>query len=94
MDLKDAFHQIPLEPESRLITGTSTPLGLQQWCVVVMGWKNGVQYCQRNVETVLEPVSDIAAGYVDDISEKQLLSISYVARASQQLTGPHTACAK
>ena len=32
-----------------------------------MGWKNGVQYCQRNVETVLEPVSDIAAGYVDDI---------------------------
>ena len=67
MDLKDAFHQIPLEPESRPITGTSTPLGLQQWRVVVMGWKNGVQYCQRNVETVLEPVSDIAAGYVDDI---------------------------
>ena len=67
MDLKDAFHQIPLHVDSRPMTGTSTPIGLQQWRVVVMGWKNGVPYCQRNVETVLEPVSDIAAGYVDDI---------------------------
>ena len=32
-----------------------------------MGWKNGVQYCQRNVETVLEPVHEFTAGYVDDI---------------------------
>ena len=28
MDLKDAFHQIPLNPESRPITATSTPLGM------------------------------------------------------------------
>jgi hypothetical protein len=39
MDLKDAFHQIPLHEESRPITGTSTPIGLQQWRVVMMGWK-------------------------------------------------------
>ena len=67
MDLKDAFHQIPLDEESRPITGTSTPIGLQQWRVVVMGWKNGVVYCQRTLETVLANVSEIAAGYVDDI---------------------------
>ena len=31
------------------------------------GWKNGVQYCQRNVETTLSPEALIACGYVDDI---------------------------
>ncbi len=61
MNLKDAFHQIPLDEESRPITGTSTPIGLQQWRVVVMGWKNGVAYCQRTLETVLANVSEIAA---------------------------------
>ncbi len=53
MDLKDAFHHIPLDEKSRPTTGTSTPIGLQQWRVVVMGWKNSV--------------SEITAGYVDDI---------------------------
>jgi hypothetical protein len=67
MDLKDGFHQIPLAKESRVITGTNTPLGLMQWKVVVMGWKNGVQYCQRNVEASLRDVQDVACGYVDDI---------------------------
>ena len=32
-----------------------------------MGWKNGVQYCQRNVEVALEEVRHLARGYVDDI---------------------------
>ena len=32
-----------------------------------MGWKNGVQYCQRNVEVALEDVRHLARGYVDDI---------------------------
>jgi hypothetical protein len=67
MDLKDAFHQISLDEESRPITVTSTPIGLLQWRVVVMGCKNGVVYCQRTLETVNANVSEIAAGYVDDI---------------------------
>ena len=67
LDLKDAFHQIPMRKESRHITGTVTPKGLFQWKVVVMGWKNGVQYCQRNLETALAGVCNIASGYVDDI---------------------------
>jgi len=41
MDLKDAFHQVPLHPASRHYTCTSTPIGTKQWCVVVMGLKNG-----------------------------------------------------
>ena len=32
-----------------------------------MGWKNGVQYCQRNVEVALEEVLHLDRGYVDDI---------------------------
>ena len=32
-----------------------------------MGWKNGVTYCQRNVEVALQPVDDIASGYIDDL---------------------------
>ena len=32
-----------------------------------MGWKNGVQYCQRNLEVSLRAVDHIASGYVDDI---------------------------
>ena len=52
---------------SRYITGTVTPRGLFKWKVVVMGWKNGVQYCQRNLEVALGGVRDIAPGYVDDI---------------------------
>ena len=32
-----------------------------------MGWRNGVAYCQRNLEVGLAPVSDIASGCIDDI---------------------------
>ena len=67
LDLKDAFHQIPLAEGSRYITCTATPRGIFQWRVVVMGWKNGVQSCQRNVEVALEEVRHLAQGYVDDV---------------------------
>ena len=30
LDLKDAFHQVPLAPECRWLTGTSTPWGCLQ----------------------------------------------------------------
>ena len=41
LDLKDAFHHIPLAEGSRSITCTTTPRGVFQWRVVVMGWKMG-----------------------------------------------------
>jgi hypothetical protein len=45
-----------------------------------MGWKNGVVYCQRILETVLANVSEIAAGYVDDIifGSDEVLDETYV----------------
>ena len=54
MDLKDAFHQVPMHPDSRPYTCTSTPIGTKQGCVVVMGLKNGVPIFQRVVEYSLE----------------------------------------
>jgi len=67
MDLKDAFHQVPLHKDSRHYTCTSTPIGSKQWCVVVMGLKNGVPIFQRVLEYCLLDVSDVASQYVDDI---------------------------
>ena len=32
-----------------------------------MGWKNGVAFCQRNIETALRPVEDTTNGYIDDL---------------------------
>ena len=37
LDLKDAFYQILLAESSRSITCTTTPRGVFQWRVVVMG---------------------------------------------------------
>ena len=43
LDLKQAFHQQPLKPESRPITCCSTPLGVFQWRVNVLGLRNASQ---------------------------------------------------
>ena len=67
MDSKDAFHQVPLHVDSRPYTCTSTPLGTKQWCVVVMGLKNGVTIFQRVVDWCLAGVRDVASAWVDDI---------------------------
>jgi hypothetical protein len=67
LDLKDAFHQVPLDLASRPYTCCSTPRGSKQWCVVVMGLKNGVAIFQRVIEHCLKEVADIADPYVDDI---------------------------
>ena len=67
LDLKKAFHQQPLQPESRHITCTYTPLGVFQWTVNVMGLMNaGVQF-QKMIDDRLQPVSDVASPYIDDI---------------------------
>ena len=32
-----------------------------------MGWKNGVAFCQRSIETALRPVEDTTSGYIGDL---------------------------
>ena len=67
LDLRQAFHQQPLHPDSRPITSTITPLGIFQWKVNVMGLKNASVQFQRMMDEVLRSVADIAQCYIDDI---------------------------
>ena len=67
LDLKQAFHQQPLHPDSRPITTSFTSKGLYQWRVNVMGLMNASQQFQQMLDDRLRPVRDIATPYVDDI---------------------------
>ena len=67
LDLKQAFHQQPLHPDSRPITCCFTPHGLYQWRVNVMGLMNASQQFQQMLDDILTPVNDVAVGYIDDI---------------------------
>ena len=67
LDLKMAFHQQPLHPDSRHITCCYTPDGIYQWRVNVMGLQNASQQFQQLMEDRLQPVRDIADPYIDDI---------------------------
>ena len=40
LDMKDAFHQMPMKKESRHFTCMSTPLGVYQWVAMPMGLTN------------------------------------------------------
>ena len=67
VDLKDAFHQVHLHPESRPITSTQLPGGLFQWTVVPQGIKVGPPLLQRDIDATCASVSNIARPYFDDI---------------------------
>jgi hypothetical protein len=67
LDLRQAFHQQPMDPKSRHITSTYTPLGILQWKVNVMGLKNASVQFQRMMDDVLDEVKEIASCYIDDI---------------------------
>ena len=47
LDLNDGFHQMPLKKEHRHITCKSTPHGIMQWRVLVIGLKNRGAMFQR-----------------------------------------------
>jgi hypothetical protein len=67
IDLKDAFHQIPMHPDCGPYTCTSTPRGTKQWRVLAQGLKNGPPIFQKVVEYVLQPGADAKDPYFDDI---------------------------
>ena len=67
LDLRQAFHQQPLHPDSRPVTCCYTPIGVFQWRVNVMGLMNASQQFQQMMEDRLAPVRDIADPYIDDI---------------------------
>jgi len=65
--LRDAFHQVALDPSSRPITNVQMPSGLWQWSVVPQGINNRPQVLQREIDSTCHPVEDKARPYFDDI---------------------------
>ena len=67
LDLRQAFHQQPMHPDSRHLTCTMTPLGIWQWKVNVMGLMNASVQFQQMMDDRIQPVNDFADAYIDDI---------------------------
>ena len=65
IDLKDGYHQVPLKKESRPYTCMSTPMGAQQWSVLVMGLKNAGPIFQRVMDWVFREEPNVDP-YEDD----------------------------
>jgi len=66
LDMKDGYHQVPLKKEHRHLTCMSTPRGVMQWKVLVMGLKNGNAIFQPVMEDVLREMDNVDP-YVDDV---------------------------
>ena len=67
IDLTSGFHQIAVEPNSRNYTTFLSPKGKFRFVRMPFGLKNAPSHFQRTMETVLAPVADCAAIYIDDI---------------------------
>ena len=78
IDLKKAFHHVPLDEASQLKTASVTPWGTFKWKKLPMGLKNSAQSFQRLMDAVLAGVEGCFV-YMDDIlifskSEQQHLA--------------------
>jgi hypothetical protein len=67
VDLKDAFSQIPMHPDSQHIIAVGTPVGVLTPLCMPQGLKNAPAVWQRIIEWVLRDVRDVANPYIDDI---------------------------
>jgi hypothetical protein len=67
IDLKQAFHQQPLQPESRPYTCTYTPEGIFQWRVNVLGLTNASQQFQQMMDDRLKQEESTTSPFIDNI---------------------------
>ena len=66
IDLKDGFHQVPLEPESMPYTAVFTPYGNFEFTRLPFGLKTAPSGFQRFIDIVLHGIKNVIA-YIDDI---------------------------
>lgn len=66
IDLKRAFHQVPLAPEDRHKSAVITPFGLYEFNVMTFGLCNAAQSFQRLMDTAMRGLKFCHA-YIDDI---------------------------
>ena len=67
IDLTSGFHQIQVDAQSRDFTTFLSPRGKFKFVCMPFGLKNAPSHFQRCMEKVLQPVSEFAAVYIDDI---------------------------
>ena len=66
IDLKDGFHQVPLEPDSIPLTAVFTPFGNFEFTRLPFGLKTAPSGFQRFIDIVLHGIRNVVA-YIDDI---------------------------
>ena len=66
LDLRKAYHQIPMRESDVEKTAVITPIGLFEYLYMPFGLRNAAQTFQRHIETILSNFP-CAVAYVDDI---------------------------
>ena len=67
LDLKDAFHQVPVAEEERHKTAVRTPKGLYMFCMMPFGLKNAPSVFQYVADVMLDGLRDCCVIYIDGL---------------------------